>query len=229
MFEFIDQLITAAMGAITSGSPWAILTLFFVVALTECGIPFPFILDSVLFVSAYQANVNPWHIVIVILIVFLGRHFGSSLIYWATRLLGNVVIYWFGKRFKHLRQNWESLTEKLSSRAPMAIAITRVTGLMTLASVFSGAMRIHYASFAIGVSLSSLIFDGSLIILGLITKYVLQVFGITPPSTWQIIIGLIVIMSIVMGIMAWRERGKFKKNGKKKDEEKKEINKAGVE
>ncbi len=95
----------------------------------------------------------------------------------------------------------------------MAIAVTRVTGLMTLASVFSGAMRIHYVSFVIGVALSALIFDDSLIILGLITKYGFQVLGFTP-SYWMVIIFLIVVMSIVMGIVTWRSRRR-KKNGVK--------------
>ena len=213
MFAFIDQLISTAMAAISQGSPIALVTLFFVVALTEVGVPFPFVLDSVLFFSSYQANVSPLHILFVMFIVFLGRQFGAGIIYWITRSLGNVVIYWFGKRFRHLRQNWETLTEKLSSRAPMAIALTRVTGLMTLASVFSGAMRIPYVSFVIGVALSAAIFDGSLIILGLITKYGFQVLGFTP-SYWFVIILLIVIMSIVMGILTWRSRRrkKTKKN-----------------
>jgi membrane protein DedA with SNARE-associated domain len=213
MFTVIDQLINTAMTAITQGSPIAIATLFLVVALTEAGIPFPFVLDTVLFFAAYQTGVNPLHILFVLVIVFLGRQFGAGIIYWLTRLLGNAVIYWFGKRFRHLRQNWETLTEKLSSRAPMAIAVTRVTGLMTLASVFSGAMRIQYISFFVGVTLSSAIFDGSLIILGLITKYGFQVLGFTP-SYWHVIIGLIVIMSIVMGVVSWRASRKAKNTKK---------------
>jgi membrane protein DedA with SNARE-associated domain len=217
MFAFLDQLISTAMTAITQGSPLALVTLFLVVALTEAGVPFPFVLDSVLFLSSYQANVSPLHILFVLFIVFLGRQFGAGIIYWITRSLGNVVIYWFGKRFRHLRQNWETLTEKLSSRAPMAIAVTRVTGLMTLASVFSGAMRIHYLSFVEGVALSAAIFDGSLIILGLITKYGFQVLGFTP-SYWHIIIGLMVIMIIVMGIVTWRSRKSFSKKKTPKDE-----------
>ena len=208
MPEFLDQVISTAMTAISQGSPVAIITLFFVVALTEAGIPFPFVLDSVLFFSSYQSNVSPVLILLVMLIVFLGRQFGAAVIYWLTRLLGNVVIYWFGKRYKLFKQNWESLTSKLSTRAPMAIAVARITGLMTLASVFSGAMRIRYLSFALGVALSAIVFDGSLIILGLITKYGFQIIGFTP-SYWHVIIGLIVIMSVVMLIISLKNRRGF--------------------
>ncbi|HJX03053.1 MAG TPA: hypothetical protein VJ488_00695 [Dehalococcoidia bacterium] len=200
MLEWIDQLISMAMGAITQGSPLAIITLFIVVALTECGIPFPFILDSVLFFTSYQAATNPWHVVFVMLIVFLGRQFGAALIYWLTRIAGNAVIYWFGKRYKYLKHNWAQLTLKLSSHAPMAIAVVRITGFMTLASLVSGTMKIRYPSFFLGVTLSALIFDGALILLGVITKYGFKVIGFTP-SVWHIAVGLISIMTIVMIVM----------------------------
>jgi membrane protein DedA with SNARE-associated domain len=212
MFEFIDQLISSAMTAITSGSPLAIITLFLVVALTECGIPFPFILDSVLFFTSYDTGASIWHILFVICIVFLGREFGSSVIYWLTRLLGNAAIYWFGKRYKQLRYNWASLTSKLSTQAPMPIAVFRISGLMTLASVMAGAMRIRYTAFVAGVALSSLIFDGALIILGLITKYGFSYIGFKP-SVWHVAAGLIVVMSVVMIVISIRSRKKAKTTG----------------
>jgi membrane protein DedA with SNARE-associated domain len=205
MLEVVDQLINTAMSAITSGSPVAIITLFLVVALTECGVPFPFILDGVLYFTSYEAAASPLHILFVMCIVFLGREFGASIIYWLTRLLGNAMIYWFGKRYKQLKYNWASMTSRLSTQAPMPIAVVRITGLMTLVSVISGAMRIRYLSFVIGVALSALFFDGSLIILGLVTKYGFQYIGFKP-SFWQVAVGLIVVMSIVMIIFSLRSR-----------------------
>jgi len=215
MFEIIDELIKTAMTSITSGSPVAIITLFLVVALTECGVPFPFILDGVLFFTSYDAAASPLHIVFVMFIVFLGREFGSSVIYWIVRLLGNAAIYWFGKRYKRLKYNWAQMTKKLSTQAPMPIAVVRITGLMTLASVISGAMRIKYTSFVAGVALSALIFDGSLIILGLITKYGFQVIGFKP-SFIHVAVGLIVVMSIVMIVMTIRSRRRSS-NGKEQN------------
>jgi membrane protein DedA with SNARE-associated domain len=212
MLEFIDQLINGAMSAITSGSPLAIITLFLVVALTECGIPFPFILDSVLLFTGYETEASIWHILFVICIVFLGREFGASAIYWITRLLGNAVIYWFGKRYKRLQYNWVSLTSKLSSQAPMRIATVRITGLMTLASVIAGAMRIRYAAFVSGVALSALIFDGSLIILGLVLKFGFLAIGFKP-AVWHVAAGLIVVMSIVMIVFSIRSRKRAKAMG----------------
>ena len=139
-------------------------------------------------------------IIYVFVIVFLGRQFGAGLIYWLTRLLGNVIISWFTRRYKKAEKNWENVTEKISTQAPMPIALVRLTGLMTLASVLSGAMQIRYISFFLGVAFSALIFDGSLIILGLITKYGFRFIGFTP-SVWHVALGLIILMSIFMVVV----------------------------
>lgn len=225
MLEWVDQLISIAMTAITQGSPVAIITLFFVVALTECGIPFPFVLDSVLFFTSYQSGVHIVHILFVMFIVFLGRQFGAAVVYWLTRLLGNAAIYWFGKRYKHLKENWAQLTLKLSTQAPMAIALVRITGMMTLASVVAGAMRIKYSRFFFGVALSALIFDGALIILGLITKYGFAVINFTP-SVWHVALGLVVIMCLIMVISRLVSRRTAKK---KKENSIEAINKSDSE
>ena len=108
-----------------------------------------------------------------------------------------------------MKYNWASLTTRLSTQAPMPIAVVRITGLMTLASVISGAMRIRYVSFITGVALSALIFDGSLIILGLITKYGFAFIGFKP-SIWHVAAGLIVVMSIVMIVISLRSRKRTK-------------------
>jgi membrane protein DedA with SNARE-associated domain len=66
-------------------------------------------------------------------------------------------------------------------------------------------MRIKYTHFLAGVALSAVIFDGSLIILGLITKYGFQFIGFEP-SVIHVAVGLIIVMSIVMVIMTLRAR-----------------------
>lgn len=212
MLPLIDEIISMSLTAITQGSPLAIITLFSVVVLTECGIPFPFVLDSILFLTSYQAAQAPTHILLVMLIVFMGRLAGATLIYGLTKLLGNAVIYWFGKRFKYIRRNWDQLTIKLSSQAPMAIALVRLTGLMTMASIISGAMKIRYLYFFLGIVLSSLIFDGSIILLGLITKYGFKLIGFVP-SVWHIALALIIVMTVLVLTIRHTARRTLNKKG----------------
>jgi membrane protein DedA with SNARE-associated domain len=226
MFEWLDQLIQGAMMAINQSSPYAMVFLFLVVALTELGIPFPFILDSVLFLSSYQSGMSLLQILFIIFIVFLGRQFGAAIIYWLTRLLGNAFIYWLGKRSPSIKNNWGRIVEQISTQAPMAIALTRVTGLLTLASVVSGAIGVRYTSFVLGVTLSAVIFDGSLVILGLLTKYGFQLLGFTP-STWHVVIGVIIVTAGVMvGIQYFTRKRSI---AKAKDKEKSQSTDSSIE
>ena len=170
MFDWLDQLFAVAMDAVNQGNTVAMITLFFIVTLTEIGIPFPFILDSILFFTSYSAGPISFSEMIVFSMVFLGRQFGSTVLYWLTRFLGNALINWIGKRFPRIPRNLERLENNLSSHAIMAVAIPRLTGLLTLVSIAGGTIRMRYSYFVLGVALSSLIFDGALIVLGYITK-----------------------------------------------------------
>jgi membrane protein DedA with SNARE-associated domain len=196
MFEWLDQLFAVAMDAVNQGNAAAMATLFFIVALTEIGIPFPFILDSVLFFTSYSAGPLSVQVMLVFLMVFLGRQFGSTVVYWLTRLLGNALINWLGKRFPKVSGNLERLENNLSTHAVMAVTIPRLTGLLTLVSIASGAIRLRYYYFVLGVALSSFIFDGALIVLGYITKQGFEYLGFTP-SAWHVIVALVIVISLV--------------------------------
>ena len=196
MFEWLDQLLAIAMDAVNQGSAAAMVTLFFIVALTEIGIPFPFILDSVLFFTSYSAGPISMQVMIVFLMVFLGRQVGAAVLYWLTRLLGSPLINWIGKRFPKVPSTLERLEKNLSSHAIMAVTIPRLTGLLTLVSIAAGAIRLRYYYFLLGVALSSFIFDGALIVLGYITRQGFDYLDFTP-TAWQVIVALVVIIALV--------------------------------
>ncbi len=54
MMAWFNELVAIAMDAVSQSSPGAVVALFFVAALTEVGVPFPFVIDGVLFVTSYQ-------------------------------------------------------------------------------------------------------------------------------------------------------------------------------
>ncbi len=196
MFDWLDQLFAVAMDAVNQGNAAAMATLFFIVALTEIGIPFPFILDSVLFFTSYSAGPLSIQLMVVFLMVFLGRQCGSAALYWLTRSLGNPLINWIGRRFPKVPSTLEKLQTNLSSHAIMAVTIPRLTGLLTLVSIASGTIRLRYSYFVLGVALSSIIFDGALIVLGFITRQGFEYLGFTP-SAWHVIVALVVVISLV--------------------------------
>ena len=184
------------MTAVNEWNPGAVVTLFLVVALTEGGIPLPFILDTVLFYTSFQYGPVSVQVLSVFLIIFWGRQFGAAIVYWVTRFLGTTFFNWLGKRFPSILTSLGNIDEKLQTNAALTVAIPRLAGLMTFASVTSGALRLRYSSFVLGVGLSSVIFDGSLILLGYLTRQGFNYLGFSP-HPWQIIVVLIVIICMV--------------------------------
>jgi membrane protein DedA with SNARE-associated domain len=193
--EWIDAFFSQAMNAINQGNAAAMVALFFIVALTEMGIPFPFILDTALFFTSYQTGIFSPQVAVVFGVVFLGRQFGAGLLYWLTRLPGNAFINWLGKRYPSIPNKLATVETKLGNQAIWAITIARLTGLLTVASVASGAIGLRYHCLVLGVALSAAIFDGALLLLG-------SGMGVFLPhiKPWAIVVGIIVLMTIIWGV-----------------------------
>jgi membrane protein DedA with SNARE-associated domain len=193
--EWIDSILSQIMAAINQGHTPATVVLFFIVALTELGIPFPFILDSVLVYTSYDAGIISPQVGLVFLVVFMGRQFGAGLLYWLTRLFGNVFVNWLGRRYPSIPQKLATVESKLGNQAIWAITIARLTGLLTVASVASGAIGLRYYWLVLGVVLSSVIFDGALLLLG---SGIAVFLPDLPP--FAIVIGIIVVLALAWGI-----------------------------
>ncbi len=192
----LSGLIQQAMDALNQGGALGQFTFFSVVTLTEVGIPFPYLLDSGVFLTSYQNGPLSVQMFRILLIVFLGRQLGAAIVYWLTRWLGGTLIRWLERRFSSLRKNLDRFSARLRSQAYMAVAATRLTGLLTLVSMAAGACKVRYLTFFIGVTLSAIIFDGSLVALGYITRQGFRYLRFTPPL-WAVIIGFIVVIIVV--------------------------------
>jgi membrane protein DedA with SNARE-associated domain len=98
------------------------------------------------------------------------------------------------KRFSSIPGKLAAVESKFGNQAIWAVAIARLSSLLTVASIASGALRIRYYKFAAGIALSSLIFDGALIIIG-------SGAGAFLPhsSPTIVVIGLIVLLALGWG------------------------------
>ncbi len=65
MPDWFEGLVRVATEAVSQGTPIVMIALLLVAALTEVGIPFPFVLDSVLFFIGYQTGGLPIHVLFV--------------------------------------------------------------------------------------------------------------------------------------------------------------------
>jgi membrane protein DedA with SNARE-associated domain len=192
--EWINTILDQAIAAIGQGNIAAMFALFLVVALTELGIPFPFILDATLVYASYQTGIISSEVALVFLVVFLGRQFGAGILYWLTRLLGNAFTHWLGKRFPTIPKRLTALETKIGNQAIWAITIARLSSLLTVASITSGVIRLRYYNLVIGVALSSLIFDGTLIIVGSGVGVFLPHL---PPSV--VVVSIIILLALGWG------------------------------
>lgn len=197
MFGFLAELVKNATEAITQGNPAALLALFFISALTEIGIPFPFILDGVLIFTGYRNGLLSSEVGLIMLSLLAGREVGASVIYWLTRTIGKVFIKWISQRYPFLQKRMDWLTAKLSHHAPTAVAVARLTpGLLTPSTVAAGVICLRYLYLILGIAISSVIADSVLLILGFTTGKSLEQLGIKP-SIWMIVIGLVILIGLI--------------------------------
>jgi membrane protein DedA with SNARE-associated domain len=200
MLDLLNELTRHAAEAITQGNPTALLALFFISALTEVGIPFPFILDTILIFTGYQKGLLSQETAYIMLSLMAGRILGASVIYWLTRFIGRAFIKWISRRFPFLQKRMDWLTARLSHRAPLAVAIARLTpGLLTPSTVAAGVICIRYWHLILGIAISSVVADGVLLVIGFVTGRSLDQLGIKP-SVWLVIIGLVIIVGIIWAI-----------------------------
>ncbi len=211
MIAWLEEIAGSALTAVNEGNIAALFSLFLITGLTEIGIPFPYIVDTVLFVSSCQSRALTPQLGVVVLVVFLGRHFGSSVIYWLTRILGNALLSWMSRRFPRFHKRYDRVTYRIHRRAVLGIAITRLMQLLTLASVASGAIKVRYHHFLLGVTMAAIIFDGALIGLGILAGHGLQRYDIVP-SVLIVILGFIVVIGLVYGswqLLQRRRNGQY--------------------
>jgi membrane protein DedA with SNARE-associated domain len=218
MIDWFNSLLAIATDAVAQNSLEAMSALFLVSALTEVGLPFPFVIDGALFITSYENGLFSFRVLFVILALVLGRVAGASVIFWLSRLVGESFINWLGKRLPKLklseRMVW--LNTKLRKRAPLAVAIARLTpGLLLPASIAAGYCGMRYYQFIVGILLASIIADGALVIIGFATKYGFNILGFTP-ATWMVVVVLaFVILLIWFGRWLWLRLRAHKKSSLK--------------
>lgn len=197
---WIEHVISQIVGLIGQGHPTTLTALFLVVVLAELGVPFPFIPDSALFLTGYK-NGFAIQSLYTFLIVFSGRQCGASLTYLIARLLGRNLLNWLSKRHPKQHARINDLLSRLNRRTPVAIAFLRLGGLLYVPSIAAGIARLPYRYLIMGVALSSLIFDGATITLGILTGHGFRILGFTPTNT-SVVIGFIVIMVVIIVIQS---------------------------
>jgi len=171
-FQFLHYL----ESAFNTTNPPGLVILFLLAVITDIGVPVPFVLDTILMLTAYNVLISGdshWTpVVMIVIMLFVGRQVGSGILYLMSRYLGNAFLNWIKRRFPTLGVRVEYFKVRLSRYAPLVVVTGRLTpGLLQITSVASGAIRMRYQYFALGIALASLIYDGILILLAFIASH----------------------------------------------------------
>jgi membrane protein DedA with SNARE-associated domain len=208
MIDWINGALSTLAASISVDNPRGLAAIFFLTVSADIGIPFPFVLDTILFFTTYKIGAFSLPVLLIILMIWGGRLLGTGIIYWVSRLLGTRFVDWVGKRSKFLRRNFEQFQNKLGRWSIPVIVAARLTpGLMQVSSVAAGTMRIRYYKVVLAIVLSSIVYDGTLIILGSLARLGLKDVG--PEYSAWIVIGFVGIMAaIFVAVHLIRRRSK---------------------
>ncbi len=200
MSEWLSQVASAALVSVSHGDLTALAGLFLVAALGEVGIPFPFLVDTVVFLTSYQSGPLSFQVALVLLMLLLGRQSGAAGVYWVTRSVGPPAVNWFTRRFPSFGHDFSKMSDRLNRKAPLALVIARLTpGLLTLTSVASGAMRTRYLLFVLGVGAYSIIADGVLAVSGFLAGLGIELSGLEA-SFLVVAAGLIATIAVLAAV-----------------------------
>ena len=191
-----------------------LMILFSLAAITDIGIPVPFVLDTILLFTSYEIFIkhdpNYAPILLIVAMLFLGRQLGSGILYTVSRWLGKVFIAWLKKWFPSVGNNLDSFKARLKHTAPLVVATGRLTpGLLQATSVASGAVCLNYSQFVLGIALSSIVYDGILVLLGFIAAH--TPLAHDPNFTIWLLVAMMVIIVVLWPVIFIMVRRNFKK------------------
>jgi membrane protein DedA with SNARE-associated domain len=209
MIDWINAGLAILAASISVDNPAGLAAIFFIAASCDIGIPFPFVLDTIVFFTTYEVGALSWPVLLVLLMLFSGSLLGTSVLYWVSRLLGQRFVDWVGKRSKFLRRNLEQFQNRLGRwTIPIIVGARLTPGLMQVSSVAGGTIRIPYYRMVLSMVFSFIVYDGTLVALGTIARLELKDVG--PQYSAWIVIGFVGIMTLVfVAIHLIRRRAKW--------------------
>jgi membrane-associated protein len=177
----------------------------------------PYLLETVWLMAGYNLSagvLSPFHLLLLWFIAVAGRESGVLLLYSVSRFsslpLTRLYKKYLERRFKKFSgtNTWlAKISAKLDAYiSPFTIALGRLIGLATPLTVLLGVKK-HYKELFAGVLLSSLIFDGIFIIVGLTVGTSTMV-----KPTQMILFSLIGLTAFYLIVFGIRQLSKYAKS-----------------
>jgi membrane protein DedA with SNARE-associated domain len=207
MFDSITSFLNTLTSAVSPENPLGFLGVFLVAALVDVGFPIPFIIESLLFFSTYQNGIISAQVWLIVLTGMAGRVAGSGFLYLLSRYLGDSFLNWLAAHFHRLADKIEKLKSELEKHVVISVVTVSLTpGLRQAPALATGAMRLSFPRFAIGIALASLIYDTLVILLAFLARLGLQ--RISSEPTPYIFLALLITMGLMWVITYFTFRQK---------------------
>jgi membrane protein DedA with SNARE-associated domain len=209
MIEWINGALATLAASISVDNPGGLAAIFFIAASCDIGIPFPFVLDTIVFFTTYEVGALSWPVLLVLVMLLGGSMLGTSILYWVSRLLGTRFADWVGKRSKFLQRNLERFQNRLGKwTIPVIVAARLTPGLMQVSSVAAGTVRVPYYQVVLSIVFSFIVYDGTLVILGTIARLGLKDVG-PEYSAWIVICFVGIMTAIFVAVHLIRRKVKL--------------------
>jgi membrane protein DedA with SNARE-associated domain len=196
MIDWINGALATLATSIGVDNPVGLTAVFLIAMSCDIGIPFPFVLDTIVFFTTYRMGALSWPVLLVLMMLLGGSLLGTSTVYWVSRFLGIRFEEWVGKRSKFLRRNLGQFQNRLGRwTVPVIVAARLTPGLMQVSSVAAGSTRIRYYKMVLAIVCSFIVYDGTLIILGTVARFGFKDVG--PEYSFWIVLGFVAIMVVI--------------------------------
>jgi membrane protein DedA with SNARE-associated domain len=183
-----------------------VLAPFLLLFLEESGIPVPLPGDVMVMYAGYQVSLESieyWQALIYFILVVAG---GSSVLYWLARCFGMPLVTRFGRYVHCAPERLERVRPVMDRWGPLAIIFGRhIPGLRVPITLFAGILRFPYPIFVVSVMLSTAIWAGAFLFVGL--KLGPEVHVLTHPHgrIWLVVVA--VLAGLAAGAWWWRAYG----------------------
>jgi membrane protein DedA with SNARE-associated domain len=174
IFEFFSNLTYA----INFSNPLGLGLLFLMGVMTDVGVPLLLTLEVFLLFASYNVGPLSTQVLLIVAMLLLGREGGAAILYWASYKLGEPFLQWLQKYIPWLIKGEKRLRSAVRRRTFLMVVAVRLTpGFLQIPSLISGSLHLKYSRFALGVAVSSLIYDFGLVAFGFVASIFLKNAG----------------------------------------------------
>jgi membrane protein DedA with SNARE-associated domain len=167
----LHEFFSSLTYAVSLHHPQGLGILFAMGILTDIGVPLLFTLEIFLLFASYYIGPLSIQVLLIILMLLLGRESGAAILFQISRVLGESFLNWLQSHFLWLLRGLKPIKARAKQHTTFMVIVVRLTpGFLQIPSVVSGSLRLKYTRFALGVAISSLIYDFSLVLFGFIAR-----------------------------------------------------------